>query len=81
MKNHTMPGISHRAADLDLTTARSYPHSPELFDCQRHLKTDPKLRIFCLIRTYLAAAARHGISALDALTRAAQGEPWIPDTG
>jgi transposase len=35
---------------------------------------------FCLIRTYLATAARHGISALDALTLAAEGTPWIPDT-
>ena len=36
---------------------------------------------FCAIRSYLATAARHGISALDALTRASQGKPWIPDTG
>jgi hypothetical protein len=36
---------------------------------------------FCAIRSYLATAARHGISALDALTRAFQGKPWIPETG
>ena len=36
---------------------------------------------FCAIRSYLATAARHGISALDALTRAFQGKPWIPGTG
>jgi transposase len=36
---------------------------------------------FCAIRSYLATAARHGISALDALTRAFQGNPWIPETG
>jgi len=36
--------------------------------------------IFCVIRSYLATAARHGISALDALTRAAEGDPWIPET-
>ena len=35
--------------------------------------------IFCVIRSYLATA-RHGISALDALTRAAEGDPWIPET-
>ena len=35
---------------------------------------------FCTIRSYLATAARHGISALDALTMAAQGRPWIPGT-
>lgn len=34
---------------------------------------------FCAIRSYLATAARHGIGALDALTRAAQADPWIPE--
>jgi transposase len=36
---------------------------------------------FCAIRSYLATAARHRIGALDALTRALQGRPWIPETG
>ena len=36
---------------------------------------------FCAIRSYLAPAARHGIGALDALTSAFQGRPWIPETG
>jgi hypothetical protein len=36
---------------------------------------------FCAIRSYLATATRHGISWLDALTRAAAGNPWIPETG
>ncbi|MGD0561351.1 MAG: IS66 family transposase [Streptosporangiaceae bacterium] len=36
---------------------------------------------FCIIRSYLATAARHGIGALDALTMAAEGTPWIPGTG
>ena len=35
--------------------------------------------IFCAIRSYLATAARHGIGALDALTRAARADPWIPE--
>jgi len=35
---------------------------------------------FCAIRSYLATAARHGIAALDTLTRAAEGNPWIPGT-
>jgi transposase len=35
---------------------------------------------FCAIRSYLATAARHGIGWLDALTRAAAGNPWIPGT-
>jgi transposase len=37
--------------------------------------------IFCAIRSYLATAARHGIGWLDALTRAASGSSWIPETG
>jgi transposase len=36
---------------------------------------------FCAIRSYLATADRHKISWLDALTRAASGSPWIPETG
>ena len=36
---------------------------------------------FCAIRSYLATAARHGITGLAALTRAFQGNPWIPETG
>jgi hypothetical protein len=36
---------------------------------------------FCALRSYLATAARHGIGALDALTTAFQGDPWIPQTG
>ena len=36
---------------------------------------------FCAIRSYLATAARHGLGALEALTSAFQGQPWIPETG
>jgi transposase len=36
---------------------------------------------FCAIRSYLATAAHHGVGALDALTTAFQGDPWIPQTG
>ncbi len=35
---------------------------------------------FCAIRSYLSTAAKHGIGKLDALTRAASGTPWIPET-
>ncbi|HTW00923.1 MAG TPA: hypothetical protein VMF87_11540 [Streptosporangiaceae bacterium] len=36
---------------------------------------------FCALRSYLGTAARHGISALEALTSAFQGNPRIPETG
>jgi transposase len=35
--------------------------------------------VFCAIRSY-AATARYAIDALNALTRAAQGDPWIPES-
>lgn len=46
--------------------------------CMRSMKG---AQTFCVIRTYLATAARHGIGWLDALTQAAAGTPWIPETG
>ena len=36
---------------------------------------------FCAIRSYLHTATRHGLGALDAITRALQRQPWIPETG
>ena len=45
--------------------------------CMRSVKG---AETFCAIRSYLATAARHGITWLDALTRAAEGNPWIPGT-
>jgi len=45
--------------------------------CMRSMKG---AEAFCAIRSYLATAARHGITCLDALTRAAEGNPWIPGT-
>jgi hypothetical protein len=35
---------------------------------------------FAAIRSYIATAARQGIDTLDALIRAATGNPWIPAT-
>jgi Transposase IS66 family len=42
------------------------------------MRSMPSAEIFCAIRSYVATAARHGIGVLDALTRAAQRDPWIP---
>jgi len=35
---------------------------------------------FCAVRSYLSTAAKHRIGKLDALTRAASGTPWMPET-
>jgi transposase len=35
---------------------------------------------FCALRSYLSTAAKHRIAKLDALTRAARGTPWLPET-
>ena len=33
---------------------------------------------WCRIRSYLDSAASHGLTALDAITRALAGDPWLP---
>ena len=35
---------------------------------------------FAALRSYIATTAKHGIDGLDALTRLATGEPWLPAT-
>jgi hypothetical protein len=43
------------------------------------MRSMTRAETFCAIRSYLATAARHGIGALDVLTLAANGDPWIPE--
>ncbi|MGI8445798.1 MAG: hypothetical protein ACR2MP_01145 [Streptosporangiaceae bacterium] len=40
--------------------------------------TPRTLARWCLIRSYLDSAADHGLTALDAITRALNGNPWLP---
>jgi len=49
-----------------ITTASAYWHS---------LAT---LARWCRLRSYLDTAAAHGITALDAITSAFAGKPWLP---
>jgi transposase len=44
------------------------------------LRTLTGARQFTAIRSYLATATKHGIGFLDALTRLAEGQPWLPAT-
>jgi hypothetical protein len=40
--------------------------------------TQRTLARWCRIRSYLDSAANYGITALDAITRALAGDPWLP---
>ena len=40
--------------------------------------TPRTLARWCRIRSYLDSAANHGLTALDAVTRALAGDPWLP---
>jgi hypothetical protein len=40
--------------------------------------TNRTLARWCRIRSYLDSAAIHGLSALDAITRALADDPWLP---
>jgi hypothetical protein len=55
--------------------------APALAAITRQLRSMADAEECCALRSYLATAARHGIGALDALTSAFQGRPWIPETG
>ena len=40
--------------------------------------TNRTLDRWCRVRSYLDPAANHGLTALDAITRALTGDPWLP---
>jgi transposase len=41
-------------------------------------QTDQTLDRWCLIQSYLTSARNHGLTILDAITRAQAGRPWLP---
>ena len=41
-------------------------------------QTHVTLQRWCRIRSYLDSALAHGFTALDAITRALEGSPWLP---
>jgi hypothetical protein len=42
-------------------------------------QTDQTLGRWCLIQSYLISARNHGLTVLDAITRALAGNPWLPE--
>ena len=44
------------------------------------MRSIARAEAFCAIRSYIATATKHGTGMRDALTRAANGTPWVPDT-
>ena len=43
-----------------------------------YLHTLATLARWCRIRSYLDSAAAHGLTALEAITAALSGKPWLP---
>lgn len=43
------------------------------------LRTLTGARQFCALRSYLSTATKHGLAILNALTRLAEGHPWLPE--
>jgi hypothetical protein len=41
-------------------------------------QTDQTLNRWCLIQSYLTSARNHGLTVLDAITHALDGQPWLP---
>jgi hypothetical protein len=41
--------------------------------------TDQTLNRWCLVQSYLTSARNHGLTVLDAITRALDGDPWLPE--
>ncbi len=42
-------------------------------------QTDQTLNRWCLIQSYLTSARNHSLTVLDAITRALDGNPWLPE--
>ena len=42
-------------------------------------QTDQTLNRWCLIQSYLTSARNHGLTVLDAITRAMTARPWLPE--
>ena len=42
------------------------------------LRTMTGARQFCAIRSYLSAAAKHGLGSFDAFVMLTEGRPWMP---
>jgi hypothetical protein len=42
-------------------------------------QTDQTLARWCLINSYLTSARNHGLTILNAITRALHGSPWLPE--
>jgi integrase/recombinase XerD len=82
----TLVGITRMSAQAMLWRSRHNEAEQVIRMSKLRIKVSGCMRsvkgaeTFCAIRSYLATAARHGITWLDALTRAAEGNPWIPGT-
>ena len=78
-----MPGMAvHRGLcrrmDQQLRRAVKGPKRHQAVSGYWH--TQQTLGRWCRIRSYLDSAANHGFTALDAISNALAGNPWLPAT-
>jgi transposase len=55
-------------------------HATEYSSGTGYWHANRTLARWCRIRSYLDSTANHGLTALDAITRALAGNPWLPAT-
>ena len=63
---------TNNAAERDLRPTKLHRKISGCF------RSDEGARRFANLRSYLATTRKHGISAIDALTRLFTGQPWMP---
>jgi transposase len=63
---------TNKCSEQAVKTAKRHQAVPGYWHTPRTLAR------WCRIRSYLDSAADHGLTALDAITRALADEPWLP---
>lgn len=70
---HLEVGWSSNAAERGVKPAKRHQA------VSGYWQTDQTLNRWCLIQSYLTSARNHGLTVLDAITRALAGNPWLPE--
>ena len=78
-----MPGTAKypprpRARKLKITAEQGAKAAKRHQAVSGYWQTHATLQRWCQIRGYLDSAVARGLTALDAITRAIEGSPWLP---